>query len=431
MDVIETGLPGLMRNDEERVPSKPDKEENIGPLAYRMRPRKLEDFEGATNIVAKYPILKGNSLPSLILWGPPGCGKTTLAEVLAIEKEIPFFKFNAVLGGLSDLRKIIEKGKESSFESNSPWILFIDEIHRFNKAQQDALLPFVETGSFILIGATTESPYTVINKALLSRVQTIKLPKLSESSILSLLKKALKREGRKASQKILQAFSHLCDGDSRKALGYLENAFHSPVIDKEDPSIKEVETLTLGAHRTFDRDGERHYDVISAFIKSMRGSDPHSATLWLAVMLEGGEDPQFIARRLVIFASEDIGNADPRALTLATSCLQGVQSVGMPESRIILSQTTNYLASTVKSNASYKAIDDAIKFVRERPTIEVPPHLKNKGPRKKDYKYPHNHPGGHVKQEYSSKHTPLFYKPTSRGQEAFLLERLKKLGLLK
>tara|TARA_Y100001954_G_scaffold89344_1_gene97884 strand:- start:7548 stop:8843 length:1296 start_codon:yes stop_codon:yes gene_type:complete len=431
MDVIENGLPGLLGDGEEVDQSKPNIGENLGPLAHRMRPRKLEDFEGSTNLIAKYPILKGNPLHSLILWGPPGCGKTTLAEVLALEKEIPFFKFNAVLGGLAELRKVIEKGKKASLEGNSPWILFIDEIHRFNKAQQDALLPFVETGSFILVGATTESPYTAINKALLSRVQTIKLPKLSEDSILSLLEKALKKEGRKASQKILQAFSHLCDGDSRKALSYLENAFHSPIINKESPTKKEIQTLTLGAHRTFDRDGDRHYDVISAFIKSMRGSDPHSATLWLAVMIEGGEDPQFIARRLVIFASEDIGNADPRALTLATSCLQAVQSIGMPESRIILSQTTNYLASTVKSNASYKAINDAIEFVKERPTIEVPPHLKNKGPQKKEYKYPHNYPEGHIPQEYSSHNTPLFYKPFPRGQEAFLLERLKKLGLLK
>ena len=431
MDVIETGLPGLLENGEEKAHSNPERVQSLGPLAHRMRPRTLEDFEGAPNLLGKYPILKGKSLPSLILWGPPGCGKTTLAEVLALEKEIPFFKFNAVLGGLAELRKIIEKAEKDHAGQSLPWILFIDEIHRFNKAQQDALLPFVESGSFTLIGATTENPYTSVNKALLSRVQPIKLPKLKESSILSLLKKALKKEGKKASTKLLEAFSYLSDGDSRKALSYLENAFHSPLIDKEDPTPKEIQTLTLGAHRTFDRDGDRHYDVISAFIKSMRGSDPHSATLWLAVMLEGGEDPQFIARRLVIFSSEDIGNADPRALTLATSCLQAVQSIGMPESRIILSQTTNYLASTVKSNASYKAINDAIEFVKERPTIEVPPHLKNKGPQKKEYKYPHNYPEGYVPQAYSSPDTPLFYKPHSRGQEAFLLERLTKLGLLK
>ncbi|MBG08992.1 MAG: hypothetical protein CME68_09555 [Halobacteriovoraceae bacterium] len=404
---------------------------NQGPLAHRMRPQNLKDFEGAPYLLEKYPILKGKTLPSLILWGPPGCGKTTLAEVLALEKGIPFLKFNAVLSGLAELRKVIEKGQKSAELGNSSWILFIDEIHRFNKAQQDALLPYVESGSFILIGATTENPYTSVNKALLSRVQPIKLPKLTESSIRSLLRKALKKEGKKASPKLIDAFSHLCDGDSRKALSYLENSFQSPYLEKEDPSPKEIQSLTLGAHRTFDRDGDRHYDVISAFIKSMRGSDPHSATLWLAVMLEGGEDPQFIARRLVIFASEDIGNADPRALTLATSCLHAVQSIGMPESRIILSQTTNYLASTVKSNASYLAINEAIEFVKERPTIEVPPYLKNKGPKKKEYKYPHNYPEGHVPQAYSSHDTPHFYRPPARGQEAFLLERLIKLGLLK
>ncbi len=431
MDVIETGLPGLLGTGEKEVQEHSKREEKAGPLAHRMRPQSLDEFEGAPNLLAKYPILKGNPLPSLILWGPPGCGKTTLAEVLALENKTPFFKFNAVLGGLAELRKLIEKGEKVSLESNSQWIIFIDEIHRFNKAQQDALLPFVETGSFTLIGATTENPYTAVNKALLSRVQSIKLPKLRESSILSLLKKALKKEGKEASQKLLQTFAHLCDGDSRKALGYLENAFLSPLLNKEEPSPEEIKALTLGAHRTFDRNGDRHYDVISAFIKSMRGSDPHSAILWLAVMLEGGEDPQFIARRLVIFASEDIGNADPRALTLATSCLQSVQSIGMPESRIILSQTTTYLASTVKSNASYKAINDAIEYVKERPTLEVPPHLKNRSPQKKQYKYPHNYPEGHVPQVYSLDDIPLFYNPKPIGQEAFLLERLRKLGLLK
>ena len=427
MDVIETGLPGLLESEKKKDQIK----EDSTPLAHRMRPQKLDDFEGIDNLLQKFPILKSQALPSLVLWGPPGCGKTTLAEILALEKKRPFFKFNAVLGGLGELRKVIDQGNQTSSEKNTPWVLFIDEIHRFNKAQQDALLPFVETGAFTLIGATTENPYTSVNKALLSRIQPIKLPKLQESSILSLLKKALKKEGKVASPKLLEAFSHLCDGDSRKALSYLENALYSPLLEKADLSTEEIKTFTLGAHRTFDRDGDRHYDVISAFIKSMRGSDPHAATLWLAVMLEGGEDPLFIARRLVIFSSEDVGNADPRALTLATSCLQAVQSIGMPEARIILSQTATYLASTVKSNASYKAINEAIKFVKERPTIEVPLHLKNKGPHKKNYKYPHNYPEGHTPQVYGPPEAPRFYNPPSRGQEAFLKERLKNLGLLK
>ncbi len=392
------------------------------PLAHKMRPQTLEEFEGAPQLLTKYPQLGSENLTSMIFWGPPGCGKTTIAKLLAKKLELPFFSFNAVLGGLPELRKTIERGRQEE-----SWVLFIDEIHRFNKAQQDALLPFVESGEFILMGATTENPFVSVNRALLSRLQTIELKKLSPLNVENILRKAVDKLKKNVSPNLLKSFSKYCDGDTRKALGYLENFLNSSLSDKKELSSEEMASLTLNGHRTYDKDGNRHYDVISAFIKSMRGSDPNAAVLWLAVMLEGGEDPLFIARRMVIFSSEDVGNADPRALGLATSCLQAVQNIGMPEARILLSQTATYLASTVKSNASYLAINEAISFVKERPTLEVPLHLRNKGPHKKDYKYPHNYPNSYISQQYAPNGTPHFYKPKESGQEKFLAERLKNL----
>jgi putative ATPase len=402
-------------------------EEQSAPLAHQMRPQTLDDFEGAQKLLAKFPQLAGGHLSSMVFWGPPGCGKTTLAKLLAKKNDLPFLPFNAVLAGLPELRKTIEKGKQRGLEQGKNWVLFIDEIHRFNKAQQDALLPFVESGEFILMGATTENPFVSVNRALLSRVQTIELKKLSPRGIQNILQKALTKLEKETSSSLLEIFSQHCDGDTRKALNYLENFLNSSLSEKQQLTPEEMESLTLKGHRSYDKDGNRHYDVISAFIKSMRGSDPHAAVLWLAVMLEGGEDPLFIARRMVIFSSEDIGNADPRALTLATSCLQAVQNIGMPEARIILSQAATYLASTVKSNACYKAINEAINFVKERPTLEVPLHLKSLGLAKKDYKYPHDYPNSYTPQQYAPKETPFFYRPKDSGQEKFLAERLNNL----
>lgn len=396
--------------------------EKSTPLAFRARPEELEGLKGHRDLFDKFPFLKGDNFPSIIIFGPPGTGKTTLAKILANKCGKEFFQFNAVLGGVNDLKKIINRAEEMKSFHGTESIIFIDEIHRFNKAQQDALLPFVEAGSFTLIGATTENPRRSINRALLSRLQTVELKGLSNSDITEILKQASDKFAIKTTDEIISFIASYCSGDARKALNLFELVEKNP-----NSTLKELKPIIVDNSRNYDKSDDRHYDVISAFIKSMRGSDPDAALMWLAIMLDGGEDPVFIARRLVIFASEDIGNADIGALPLAVAALQAVQNIGMPEARINLAQAATYLASTVKSNAAYEGINEALEYVRSKETIDTPNHLKNQHPEKKNYRYPHSYEGNFVEQKYTIEKTPNFYRPTSHGHEKNILNRLRNL----
>ncbi len=398
-----------------------------GPLAHRLRPNLREDYIGLQKLVGKYPFLSREQIPSLLIWGPPGCGKTTLAHVLASNSEYNFESFSAVMGGIPELKKLMAQVKSTREEYGKKSIIFIDEIHRFNKSQQDALLPHIESGAFVLIGATTENPRSSLNRALLSRLQIVEIKNHNLNNLEQILDRALKLEDisiTKTEREILINFS---DGDARKVLNNFELLID--LKEREDYSEKNLKEIILENARAYDKNQDRHYDVISAYIKSMRGSDPDAAILWLAVMLDGGEDPVFIARRLVIFASEDVGNADIGALNIAVNTLQVVSQIGMPEARISLAQATTYLASTVKSNKAYEAINSAIAYVQENQTIEVPMHLRNfPAPNHSvKYEYPHGHPGNFVSQQYSPKNTPQFYHPSDIGVEKNIKERLKGL----
>ncbi len=386
------------------------------PLAYRARPDSVEGYQGFSELCDKYPFLSSAStIPSMIIWGPPGCGKTTLAELLAKLTGRNFISFSAVSSGVGELKKIISK--ISTFS-----IIFIDEIHGFNRSQQDILLPYVERGDFILIGSTTNNPKISLNSSLLSRLQIVYLEKFNRNSINAILKKVCKKFSFKIDNKLLDFISDFSSGDARVALNILE------IVEKNsDKKREDIVKAVLANNRNYDKDRSRHFDVTSAFIKSIRGSDPSAALLWLAVMLDGGEDPVFIARRLVIFSSEDIGNADPMALTVATSTLSAVLHVGMPEARINLAQATTYLSSTVKSNASYIGVNRALEFVEKNPTIEVPPHLKNCSIERKNYNYPHNYDENFCYQKYTIDKIPEFYKPTEYGREKDLKKRLNSL----
>jgi putative ATPase len=357
------------------------------PLAHRCRPENLSEFVGLDAIYSRYPFLLHKHLPNLIIYGPPGSGKTTFAKLISQESGKHFFQFNAVLGGVADLKKLIH-----SIGPNS--VIFIDEIHRFNKAQQDALLPYIEEGSFILIGATTEFPRVSVNRALLSRSHIVELKELNADQILKLLINAKEKFSLQISQENMEIIAKLTGGDARIALNTLELA-----LTLANPDLPAIKNLISENNRAYDKSGNRHYDVISAFIKSMRANDPQKALLCLAIMIDGNEDPLFIARRLVIFASEDIGNADPSALTLATSALLAVKNIGMPEARIILAQSTTYLASTYKSKASYEAINEAISFVQSHATIDP----------------------------FTLQLKEDFYKPTSEGKEDGIKKRLLQL----
>ncbi|RLA63499.1 MAG: replication-associated recombination protein A [Epsilonproteobacteria bacterium] len=393
------------------------------PLAFRARPTNLTGFIGQDKMLQRYSFLTKENFPSIVFWGPPGTGKTTLAFILAQNSDKEIYKFNAVLGGVNDLKKLIKSALELKNSFGKESIIFIDEIHRFNKAQQDALLPHIESGSFTMIGATTENPRSSINRALLSRIQIVELSPLTTDNIATILKNTCTEFSITLDDSTLQFIADYTGGDARKALNILDI-----VNDNQDLTAGEIKSLILENARDYDKNQDRHYDVISAFIKSMRGSDPQAAILWLAIMLDGGEDPVFIARRLVIFASEDIGNADPLALMLATSALTAVSSIGMPEARINLAQATTYLASTVKSNAAYKAINEAMDFVKEKSTTQVPDHLKSFPPKgTPPYKYPHKYPNHFVKQEYTNEVIPKFYNPSDMGREKALKERLSKL----
>jgi putative ATPase len=325
-----------------------------------------------------------------------------------------------------NLRKLIQEALDYQSQQQKKAIIFIDEIHRFSKSQQDALLPYLEAGSFILLGATTEYPQTSLNRAILSRVRCLELKALTKKNISDILTRALETKKLTAADELIELITDYANGDARVALGHLEMLMNLS-SDLTKPDLAAIKEQLLQNARLFDKDSDRHYDVISAFIKSIRGSDTDASLLWLAVMIDGGEDPVFIARRLMIAASEDIGNADPRALQLATNAHYAVSQIGMPEARIILAQATTYLAQAPKSNSSYLAIDKALAFVQSNPTIEVPTHLRNHHLDKKNYKYPHNYPHHWISQNYTPTPSQTFYHSSEIGMEKVLTDYQRKI----
>ena len=390
------------------------------PLAYRMRPKTLEEYVGQKHILGKdkilYRTIKADRLSSIILFGPPGCGKTSLAKVISETTKYKFEKLNAVTSGVSDIKKVIEDAKNLFLNPTGKCILFIDEIHRFNKLQQDALLPAVEDGTIILIGATTENPYFEVNKALISRSMVFKLEPLSEEDILDVLKMSLQRKDGlgeyniKIDEQTLKTIASISGGDVRTALNGLEIAVLTTEMNK-DGYIEITDQIAADSMQRkkamFDKSGDSHYDNISAFIKSMRGSDPDASIFYLARALNAGEDPMFLARRIVIAASEDVGMANPNALVVANAAMQAVHQVGMPEARIILAEAAVYVATSKKSNASYLAINKAMEDVATKDTGEVPMHIRNAPIEDmknlgyhEGYKYPHDYPGHVVEQQY-------------------------------
>ena len=390
------------------------------PLAFRIRPKTLEEFVGQEHVVGKdkllYRTIKADRLSSLILWGPPGCGKTSLAKVISETTKYKFTKLNAVTSGVGDIKKAIEEADNPLLNPSGKCILFIDEIHRFNKLQQDALLPYVEDGTVILIGATTENPYFEVNKALISRSMVIKLEPLKKEDIFKVLKNALiNKDGLgnyniKISDETLETIAEVSGGDVRTALNGLEVAVLTTKMNSDGviEITNEIASQSLNKRKAmFDKSGDSHYDNISAFIKSMRGSDSDAAVFYLARALNGGEDPVFLARRIVIAAAEDVGMANPNALILATSAMQAVTMVGMPEARIILAEAAIYVATSKKSNASYNAINKAIEDVSTKDTGTISMHIRNAPAQGmqdfgygEGYKYPHNYPGHWVEQQY-------------------------------
>ncbi|WP_160069600.1 replication-associated recombination protein A [Sphingobacterium bovisgrunnientis] len=385
------------------------------PLAERLRPKTIEEYVGQRHLLGQdsvlYHAISRKNVPSMILWGPPGVGKTSLAFLIAKELERPFFSLSAIKAGVKDVREIIDKAEQlQSFNGEQP-ILFIDEIHRFSKSQQDSLLGAVERGLVTLIGATTENPSFEVISALLSRCQVYVLESLDKDDLIGLVNRAIKEDEFLKNDKIVvseyDALLRISGGDARKLLNVLELVIDAAVpyniAITNDFVLKQVQQNMA----RYDKTGEQHYDIISAFIKSIRGSDPNAAVYWLARMIEGGEDPSFIARRLLILASEDIGNANPNALLLANNCFQAVNVIGWPESRIILSQTVTYLASSAKSNASYEAINKAQVLVKQTGDLSVPIHLRN-APTKlmkeldygTEYKYAHSYSGNFIEQEF-------------------------------
>ncbi|MCI8397203.1 MAG: replication-associated recombination protein A [Clostridia bacterium] len=390
------------------------------PLAYRMMPKTLEDYVGQEHILGKdkilYRTIKADRLSSIILWGPPGCGKTSLAKVISNTTKTKFYRINAVTSGVGDIKKVVEEAQNLLLNPSGKCILFIDEIHRFNKLQQDALLPFVENGTVILIGATTENPYFEVNKALISRSMVCRLEPLSIQDVYKVLKKSLDSEeglnsfNVKITDETLMKIAETSDGDVRNALNGLEVAVLTTKMDENGQIIITDEIAKQSVQKRkviFDKNGDSHYDNISAFIKSMRGSDPDAAVFYLARAIVGGEDPVFLARRIVIAAAEDVGMANPNALVVATSAMQAVTMVGMPEARIILSEAAVYVATSKKSNAAYLAIDKAIEDVNSKDTGEIPMHIRN-APASgmsefgygQGYKYPHDYPGHVIEQQY-------------------------------
>jgi len=419
------------------------------PLAARMRPEVLEEFYGQSHIVGKdmllYRAIKADKLTSIILYGPPGTGKTTLARIIANSTSSVFTQLNATASGVKDIKATIEKARDTLAMTGSRTILFIDEIHRFNKSQQDAMLPYVEDGTVILIGATTENPYFEVNKALVSRSIIFELEPLSQNDIVQLLQRAIGSDKGLGHMKIsadCDAIEFLADkanGDARAALNAIELAALTTTPAEDETIHINLDVASACIQKRvlcYEKDGDNHYDTISAFIKSMRGSDPDAAVFYLARMLYAGEDPKFIARRIVICAAEDVGNADPHALMVATAAAQAVDFIGMPEGQLILSQAVTYIACAPKSNSASSAIWKAWKDVEEVRVKTVPLHLKDahyssasKLGRGVEYKYSHDYPGNYVPQQYLPDELvgTVYYEPSENGVEKKIKESLKRL----
>ncbi|MGB3074947.1 MAG: replication-associated recombination protein A [Chitinophagales bacterium] len=407
------------------------------PLAERMRPKSLNDFIGQEHLVGAKGVLRNlvakKQIPSMIFWGPPGVGKTTLAHIIASAAGLPFFTLSAISAGVKDVREVIDTAKKAGKA-----ILFIDEIHRFNKSQQDSLLGAVEKGIITLIGATTENPSFEVISPLLSRCQVYVLTELNKQHLTELIDRAMREDEQLRNKKIIvreqEALFRLSGGDARKLLNLFELVVDS--MNEEEIELTDAMVTSIAQKKIalYDKSGEQHYDIISAFIKSMRGSDPNAAVYWLARMIEGGEDPKFIARRMLILAAEDIGNANPTALVLANSCFQAVEVIGYPECRIILSQTVIYLATSSKSNASYTAIEEALTVAKQQGDLPVPLHLRNAPTRLmkelnygKEYQYAHSYDDNFVPLEFLPDKISgaKFYEPGKNARENELRDFLR------
>lgn len=416
----------------------------LQPLAERLRPKNLDEYIGQSHLVGTGAVLRrmieAKQISSFILWGPPGVGKTTLAKIISNQLDVPFFTLSAIHSGVKEVREVLDKCKENGLFRKGRPILFIDEIHRFNKAQQDSLLGAVENGTVTLIGATTENPSFEVIRPLLSRCQVYVLKPLGEDDLLNLLNRAV-NEDTELKQRIFDiqqtdALFRFAGGDARKLLNIIDLLANAEDEDKVIINNKTVIDRLQENPAAYDKGGEMHYDIISAFIKSIRGSDPDAAVYWLARMVEAGEDPAFIARRLVISAAEDIGLANPNALLMANACFDALQNIGWPEGRIVLAEATVYLASSPKSNSAYLAIDKALDVVRRTGNLPVPLHLRNapttlmkKLDYGKEYKYAHNFPGHFVNQEYMPEELKerAFWVPQSMPAEQRLKEYMSKL----
>lgn len=414
------------------------------PLAERLRPKSLDDYIGQKHLVGQGAILRNmidnNSISSFILWGPPGVGKTTLANIIAKQLDRHFFTLSAVSSGVKDVREVIEKAKKIRIFDEPTPILFIDEIHRFSKSQQDSLLAAVEKGNVTLIGATTENPSFEVISPLLSRCQVYVLQALSDDDLLQLAHSAITQDELLKERKIIlketESLLLYAGGDARKLLNIIELVCNAEATKQITITNKKIKERLQENPAAYDKNGEVHYDIVSAFIKSIRGSDPDAATYWLARMVEGGEDPKFIARRLLISAAEDIGLANPNALLLANACFDAMTKIGWPEGRIILSETTIYLATSAKSNSAYEAINAAQAVVRQTGNLPVPLHLRN-APTKmmkdmnygKGYKYAHAYEGNFVKQDFRPQEVQkrTIYTPQNNPSETAIKERMNKL----